>query len=244
MSIVILGLLCGNAKSQIYVGNGGLGQLEILNDSVLGLSFYGWPSFGYIVPDIQLCPYTVCHDTLYVSTYNSVPLELSYEKRSGNHVVCGDSVTVYCFIRNADGRYAYSNKIACIFDTTTCQIHVKKEHWTPHEELYVVDWGYYTNRGVVYPDPCNNTVGDYDIVITKNNNTIELVMAKFPLLKRGRKIVPISPNENEKFWIDNGFYFPSFHLKPNAHYWVYPHCERGTNGLDFDGVRGYDGSRR
>lgn len=234
--VILLSFVCGNLQSQIYVGSQGFGQMEILNDSVLSLSFYGWPSFGYLVPDEQLCPYTASGDTMFVSTFNSAPIDLTYETASDSHSRCGEPVIVYCFVKNQAGDYQYYYKCACTYDTTTCQIHIRKSHWIPREELYVVDWGYFTSRGVVYPDSSNSAVGNYDIVITKSKNTLELHMRDFPLLKKGKKIIPISIEENEKFWIDNGFYFPTLHAKSNSRYWVLAHCDRGLNGLKIDVV--------
>lgn len=234
--IILLGFVSGNLQSQMYVGNQGFGQLRIISDSTLTLSFYGWPSFGTIVPEDQLCTYTLSHDTMFVSTNNTTPLDLTYETASDNLSRCGEPVIVYCFVKNQADDYTYYYKCACIYDTTTCQIHIRKTHWIPREELYVVDWGYFTSRGVVYPDSNNSAVGNYDIVITKSKNTLELHMRNFPLLKTGKKIIPISIEENEKFWIDNGFYFPTLHAKSNSRYWVLAHSERGLNGLKIGAV--------
>ena len=235
--MTMFGLGWNNIQSQVYVGSKGFGQLKIINDSVLNLSFYGWPSFGIYVPDEQLCYYTVSHDTMYVSTCNSAPLSITYQKTSDDYLNCGEPVIVYCFQKTYTGEYVFYDRGAYLYDTATHEIHIRKKHWTPQEELYVVHWGWYSCRGAVCPDSSNTAVGDYDIIIANQPRLpIEVSMARFPLLKKGNKIIPLSPEENENFWIVNGFYFPTFYANSKScpYYHVLPLRVRGTNGLYID----------
>lgn len=195
---------------QDYYGRHHFGRLSIIDSNTIKIDFMhdnmiiNWSFDRYALK----CTYERNGDTLFLSTNNAPMLTARYEDSVIPENRQGIPAVVHYYNKSDKGDYDLMWSRAYLYDTSTNSIIIHQYRGTSYEGIIVVDFGIFPTRTLLPVRTTINTNGDYSLVINDNQSIPETYLSKFPLLMKGKRLIPISMNANERCWIDNGFYFP------------------------------------
>jgi hypothetical protein len=207
--VVLSSVFHSNLYSQVYYGKKELGKFEIINDSICTVSFINIPgSAAFHVVDT--CSYIKAGDTIFISTkvrnkFEIIPYDKPIPTRFGVTV----SIKVY-FKKN--NRLVFTNETVqgkeFALDTINNQLLFKKKYVSVYDGnilLFYTDMYGYTRLKL----DNSYSFNDYLLIkFNKMNTNQSVFFDSFPLIMRKNKIIPIDKTQQEKCWVDNGFYFP------------------------------------
>lgn len=195
------------AKAQVYYGEKGLGKLELLNDSVFTISFWGDIGMTGLIPSVDTGYYRKDGKILYLSSKEKKPFELIVsEKKERILENTGYPVLTKKYIKNYQTKKNELAHESCreIFDTLNHQI-VYNDFYVRNDEILVIKiFGYYQYRLKWKGKEAKHFIIKF--LHSKAQRTLSF--EKFPLVIKGNKLLPKDKEKNEQCWIDNGFHFP------------------------------------
>lgn len=227
-------ILTCNVFCQDYYGRHHFGKLSIIDSNTVKIDFMhdnlirDWSFDKYALE----CTYERRGDTLFLSTNNIPMITARYEESVVPENQHGIPAVVHYYKMSDKGDYYLTWSRAYLYDTTTNSIVIQWNCGTSLEGIIVVDFGIFPSRTLLTDRAGVKTQGGYSLIITVDQSIPEMYLSKFPLLIQGRYIKPISMMENERCWIDNGFYFPVLVRKrKNRIYDFISNHEIGYEGL-------------
>lgn len=213
--IMTLLLLSNTIEAQVYIGNNNFGKLEFVNDSICELTFYNF----YSLKIINKCSFVKREDTIYISSQCKMLYTIDYFDTIQNNSR-GIPALIKVYERNYKNNYHMVDEIYDLqYDTILNKITIN--NYVPSDCIMVLRINPFYDIRCFIPwqqswRQSNSHTGRVNITINIYYNGMgEVYLDKFPLLIRGKKIIPISKEKQEQCWIENGFYFPKMKIKSN-----------------------------
>ena len=235
--VIIICLRFGDCFAQHYFARNGSGELRLIDDYRYEASFYSMSGVdsGRETSFFDTGYYRVRHDTLSLSsaTCSWADVFTAYDT-SGLKRVDSAQYLIQLMGVNGLGKwheyykyivrdvfrkddtivlfcpgYLYRNSILSVYDN-----HLQRRV-IPDESLffsYGVKKNYYI---IIYPD-----------------NIRRIYLDEFPLLIRGRKLIPIDNDKNFRCFVYNGFFFPKMDQKERE-LWKIGVMSRGIKGQEY-----------
>ena len=224
--IAILTTMSFLCSGQVYYGKGNFGKMEFINDSVALLSFNN--ENGKIINTQVSC--SGHNDTIFMSTKVEEPFTVIFSKTKipintgGWCVLTKNYIKLNKLVLGIEGCFGY-------YDTITKNI-VFNDFFVKNGEILVFKTGPFYVRLKIH----TNNYEERYFSIHKNDFDEEhwIFFKKFPLLKKGNYLIPISNTLNYQCWVDNGFYFPKMKIsKKVKEYKTVPIWSLGLRGLPY-----------
>ena len=198
--------------AQSFYGVNGLGQMELINDSLYCVSFYAYGILDFC----DTGTYYKKDDTIYLNSATKQNFEfITEEKKVTNrnlNLFSEYTVKIYRKDKEDEYRFIYETIIPlCHYDS------IKKELFASvsvcNGDIVVVEsFSPYKYRRFMVATP--QKYKSYKLRFRISDDKIDRVyFNNFPLLKAENKLVPINDDKNFHCWVDNGFFFPTMELK-------------------------------
>lgn len=226
---------------QVYYGENKFGKIQFINDSIIYIHFIDRP-FNMIR---DTCFVERNGDTLFITTKEIWKYKLVDIKKEEYHVK--NSIPIICKIYwTYKNKHEFEQEIIAEKDLEKNLIYVNYVTIPVDYTLIFNNYGMYSRTKIYIPND------EYCCLIFKYNNTTInnnlCVFDRFPLIKRGNRLIPINGSLQEQCWLDNGFFFPKMKIlkKAKKKYYVINDYSVGLQNMPcpFDKIMSKDVSRK
>lgn len=218
-------ILCAfKSNSQIYYGAKDFGKIEFINDSIVNITFTSSASDK----QTESCFYKKNHDTIFLSSIIKKPYEIEILDSNIN-IGKGYPIVIKFYYKERND-YRLENEEAYVYDTI-------------NDQIVLNDYTLYWSRIIVYKSLYYNRIFipyESSFSYIRKNITIKNIkygwqtyfFEDFPLLIKGKKLIPLDKDKNFQCWIENGFYFPvMMKSDKNKNYRTIGLWSKGLRGL-------------
>lgn len=214
---------------EYYYGEGDFGELVIKDDSMYFVSFYDMP------PE----PLCLSYDTGFYYRIGDTLFLNSVCKRKYEIIECSEQDTaikqcnsdyIVKLYRMSNGNYYQINEFCSVQNPNNeAELFIGGHSFYRNDLIVIGYWGIGERFRVGKELP----YGNYKIRILDNDiREKRIYLDEFPLLIKGKKLIPIDKMKNKECWINNGFYFPAMKKeKKRDKYKVIGLWYRGVIGL-------------
>mgnify|MGYP000906758996 CR=1 FL=1 len=223
--VAILTTMSFLCSGQVYYGKGKFGKIEFVNDSVALLSFI---NMNDKIISTQVY-YSGHNDTIFMSTKVEEPFNVFFSKtkipiNTGGWCVLTKNYIMLSQLKlGIEGCFGY-------YDTITKNV-VFNDFFVKNGDILVFKDGPFYVRLKIHT---NNYEERYFSIHPNGSSEDVIYLKKFPLLKKGNCLIPISKTLNYQCWVDNGFYFPKMKIsKKDQEYKTIPIWSLGLRGLPY-----------
>lgn len=198
---------------QVYYGDNKFGKIQFINDSTIDIHFIHRPFC--MIRDTGIVERN--GDTLFVTTKETWKYKLVDIKKEECHVK--NSIPTICKIYwTYKNEHEFEQEIVAEKDLEKNLIYVNYFTLPVNYILILNNYGMYSRTKIHIPND------EYCCLIFKYNNTTInnnlCVFDRFPLIKRGNRLIPINDTFQEQCWLDNGFFFPKMKISKKKKYYV------------------------
>ncbi len=185
--------------SQTYYGKNSFGRIEILKDSIVTVSF---AREGY-EDLVDTCYYEKNGDTLFLSSKlkKRYEVEVNDEKQPVRE---GFPVLIKYYWKTRKG-YELVFEYLPIYDTTNDQI-VFNGDFSMTDGVILIIYNETDYSRIVWEDGESKY---FTIKKERYSGLQHVFFDDFPLLVKGKRLIPIDKASNFQCWVENGFYFPT-----------------------------------
>jgi hypothetical protein len=185
--------------SQNYYGDNDFGKLEFINDTICLAYFINTSEFI----DNQICYYQKSNDTIFLSTRIKNPFEIIIN--NDEHIInCDSPILTKQYRKNNEGYKLVDEFSGGFYDVEEKQIVYNFISFDEGDIIVIKEFIFY--RRLRWD---KNERSRFSMIKCLDNGVDNSIyFNNFPLLMKGNKLIPIDKDENEKCWINNGFYFP------------------------------------
>lgn len=214
---------------EYYYGEGDFGELVIKDDSMYFVSFYDMP------PE----PLCLSYDTGFYYRIGDTLFLNSVCKRKYEIIECSEQDTaikqcnsdyIVKLYRMSNGNYYQINEFCSVQNPNNeAELFIGGHSFYRNDLIVIGYWGIGERFRVGEELP----YGNYKIRILDNDiREKRIYLDEFPLLIKGKKLIPMDERKNKECWINNGFYFPAMKKeKKRDKYKVIGLWYRGVIGL-------------
>lgn len=200
--IFIILLSINSVNAQTYYGKKDFGKFEFVNDSVCTVSFICGIGVDYFIPFIDTISYIKKGDTIFISTNIKRLFEVSnIDKKLTEDTNINPYFMIIKKYSKIRGKYKFQWE-------SVIKYNKYRNYFDFDEDIYKDDVVVIQLYGIYKRFIWKDKNAERFRINVVGLGSQDVFFDSFPLLIKGKKLIPIIKEKNNQCWIENGFYFP------------------------------------